>query len=203
MSAADRIIQLVVSVFLIVGVYQFYFWCQRNPFNRPREFRLPIDDQVPYRPRWVWIYSFLYYPVLVAINWSVTSARHFLYVAMSYTLLLLFQMAFFTLVPVATPLEWRTCNLRRGRSERFLAFVQSIDGRSNSFPSMHMSVATLTALHLYPAAGPLVFLFPILIGLSCLYTKQHYVLDLPAGAALGGLVYAIFHAAYQAIPLMP
>lgn len=200
MSLLDRIIQLVISVFLIVGVYQFYFWCQRNPRARAREWRLAIDDYIPYRPRWVWIYSFLYYPVIVAINWSVTSARHFLYVVMSFSVLLLFQMVFFTLVPVATPLEWRTCNLRRGRSERFLAFVQSLDGRSNSFPSMHTSVATLTALHLYAGIGPLVFLFPILIGLSCLFTKQHYVVDLPAGAALGWLAFAIFHVFYHTTP---
>src|SRR5882762_4228954 len=132
METTDRIIQLIISVFLIVGVYQFYFWCQRNHVSTPREFRLPIDDRIPYRPRWVWIYSFPYYPVIVAINWSVTSPRHFLYVAISYLLLLGFQMAFFTFLPVATPLEWRTCNLRRGSSERFLAFVQSFDARSNS-----------------------------------------------------------------------
>jgi len=192
MATTDRIIQLIVSVFLIVGVYQFYFWCQRNPLTRPREFRLPIDDWFPYRPRWVWIYSFLYYPVIVAINWSVNSPRHYLYVAISYVLLLVFQMAFFTLLPVATPAEWRTCNTRRGRSERFLAFVQSLDARSNSFPSMHTSVATLTALHLLSLIGPWALVFPALIGLSCLYTKQHYVIDVPAGAALGGIVFCIF-----------
>src|SRR5947199_10278520 len=180
MPTTDRILQLIVSGFLIVGIYQFYFWCQRNPLGKTREWRLPIDDLIPYRPRWVWIYSFLYYPVIVAINWSVTSTRHFLYVVMSYTMLLLFQMAFFTLIPVATPVEWRTCNLRRGRSERFLAFVQSLDARSNSFPSMHTSVATLTALHLLPFIGLWALLFPALIGLSCLYTKQHYVIDVPA-----------------------
>ena len=196
MPLIDRVLQLIVSVFLIVGIYQFYFWCQRNPLTAPRELRLPIDDLIPYRPRWVWIYSFLYYPVIVAINWSVTSTRHFLYVVMSYTLLLIFQMAFFTFVPVATPVEWRACNLRRGRSERFLAFVQSLDARSNSFPSMHTSVATLTACHLLACAGPWVFLFPVLIGLSCLYTKQHYVIDLPAGAALGLFVFGLFKLIY-------
>jgi len=196
MPLIDRVLQLIVSVFLIVGIYQFYFWCQRNPLTAPRELRLPVDDLIPYRPRWVWIYSFLYYPVIVAINWSVTSTRHFLYVVMSYTLLLIFQMAFFTFVPVATPVEWRACNLRRGRSERFLAFVQSLDARSNSFPSMHTSVATLTACHLLACAGPWVFLFPVLIGLSCLYTKQHYVIDLPAGAALGLFVFGLFKLIY-------
>jgi membrane-associated phospholipid phosphatase len=196
MQPIDRVVQLIISVFLIVGVYQFYFWCQRNPAAQPREFRLPLDDRIPYRPRWVWIYSFLYYPVIVAINWTVTSPRQFLYVAISYMVLLGFQMAFFVFLPVATPAEWRTCVSGRGRSERFLAFVQSFDARSNSFPSMHMSVATLTALHLYPAFGPVVILFPVLIGLSCLFTKQHYIVDLPAGAALGWFAFKLFQIIY-------
>ena len=196
MPTADRVIQLIISVFLIVGVYQFYFWCQRNHAAAPREFRLPLDDRIPYRPRWVWVYSFLYYPVIVAVNWTVTSPRHFLYVAISYMLLLGFQMAFFTLVPVATPAEWRTCNARRGRSERFLAFVQTYDGPSNSFPSMHTSVAMLTALHLYSALGCWAFLFPALIALSCLFTKQHYIVDLPAGALLGWFVFGLFRVIY-------
>jgi len=196
MQPSDRIIQLVISVFLIVGVYPFYFWCQRNPVTQPREFRLPIDDRIPYRPRWVWIYSFLYYPVIVTINWTVTSPRHFLYVAISYMLLLGFQMAFFLLLPVATPPAWRSCVTGKGRSERFLALVQSFDARSNSFPSMHTSVATLTALHLYSNLGPWVFAFPVLIALSCLFTKQHYVVDLPAGALLGWLVFKLFQIIY-------
>ncbi len=196
MAATDHIFQLVISVFLIVGVYQFYFWCQRNPINSPRELRSPLDDAIPYSPRWVWVYSFLYYPVIVAVNWAIPSPREYLHVAISYLLLLFFQMAFFVLLPVATPLEWRTCNLGRGRSERFLAFVQSLDARSNSFPSMHTSVATLTALHLLPAFGPCVLLFPVLIGLGCLLTKQHYVIDVPAGAVLGSVVFGLFKLMY-------
>lgn len=196
MPNSDRFIQLVISVFLIVGVYQFYFWCQRNHAGPVREFRLPVDDLIPYRPRWVWVYSFLYYPVIVAVNWTVTSPRHFLYVAISYMLLLGFQMLFFTFCPVVTPVEWRACNNGRGRSERFLAFVQRFDARSNSFPSMHTSVAVLTALHLYPAAGAWAFVFPVLIALSCLFTKQHYVVDLPAGALLGWFVFVLFRMIY-------
>src|SRR5256885_4283890 len=52
-------------------------------------------------------YTTLFRSVIVAINWAVTSSRHFLYVALSYVLLLGFQMLFFTLVPVATPVAWR------------------------------------------------------------------------------------------------
>lgn len=192
----DLTIQLCLSVILIVGIYQFYFWCQRNHLAKPRQLRLPIDDAIPFRPRWVWIYSCLYYPVIVYINFVTESPRQFLYVAMSYILLLAFQMAFFVMFPVATPAEWRACVTGSGHSIRFLAFVQKYDAPSNSFPSMHTSVATLTALHLMPHLGAWALAFPALIALSCLFTKQHYVLDLPAGAALGWGVFKLFTLAY-------
>jgi membrane-associated phospholipid phosphatase len=191
MTATDFMIHLALSIFLIVGVYQFYFWCQRHQWAQARELRLPIDDWIPYRPRWVWVYSFLYYPVILYINWFLKSPGQFTHVAASYLLLLLLQMAFFLFFPVVTPISWRSTNRQLSHSERFLAFVQRFDAASNSFPSMHVSVAMLTALHLYANLGPWVVAFPVLIALSCLFTKQHYVIDLPAGAALGWFA---FHA---------
>jgi membrane-associated phospholipid phosphatase len=191
MTPADYVIHVTLSVVLIIGGYQFYFWCQRNQLAVPRQLRSPVDDLIPYRPRWVWIYSFLYYPVILYTNLIVGSPQQFTHLAISYLLLLAFQMAFFLAFPVVTPESWRECNQQRSHSERFLAFVQRLDARSNSFPSMHTSVAMLTALHLYPSLGAGVLSFPILIGLSCLFTKQHYVVDVPAGAALG---WAAFHA---------
>ena len=191
MRSTDYAIHFSLSVILIVGVYQFYFWCQRHQFARPRELRLPIDDWIPYRPYWVWIYSFLYYPVILYVNWVLESPGQFTHVAASYLLLLFLQMAFFVLFPVVTPSSWRLPHKRCTLSERFLAFVQRFDAASNSFPSMHVSVAMLTALHLYSGLGAWVFAFPSLIALSCLFTKQHYVVDLPAGAALGWIT---FHA---------
>jgi membrane-associated phospholipid phosphatase len=195
MSLADYVIQLTLSVFLIIGAYQFYFWCQRNPLTEPRELRLPLDDLIPYRPTWVWIYSFLYYPVILYANFMVRSPREFTHLAMSYLLLLALQMAFFLAFPVVTPEEWRPGRKPRSRSERFLSFVQRFDARSNSFPSMHTSVATLTALHLHSNLGPWAWGFPLLIGLSCLFTKQHYLLDVPAGAVLGLVAYRVYSAA--------
>jgi membrane-associated phospholipid phosphatase len=104
-------------------------------------------------------------------------------------------MAFFLLFPVVTPEDWRERNRGRSASERFLGLVQRFDARSNSFPSMHTSVAMLTALHLYPGLGAWAIVFPLLIGLSCLFTKQHYVVDVPAGAALGVLAFQLFRLA--------
>ncbi len=191
MKITDYAVNLILSVFLIVGVYQFYFWCQRNSVASPRELKLRVDEWIPYWPSWVWIYSCIYYPLILYLNFVLESSRQFTHVAVSYMLLLALQMAFFVLFPVATPEHWRAINRRRTLSERFLAFVQRFDARSNSFPSMHTSVAMLTALHLVPHLGALAFAFPVLIALSCMFTKQHYVIDLPAGALLGWLT---FHA---------
>jgi len=192
MKITDYAINLVLSVFLIVGVYQFYFWCQRNHLTAPRELRLRLDDWIPYWPSWVWIYSCIYYPLILYLNFVMESPRHFTHVAVSYMLLLGLQMAFFVLFPVTTPEHWRSFNRQRTLSERFLALVQRFDARSNSFPSMHVSVAMLTSLHLLPYLGALSFAFPLLIALSCLFTKQHYVLDLPAGAALGWFAHGLY-----------
>src|SRR5207302_1120204 len=145
MPANEYVIHLVLSVILIIGAYQFYFWCQRNGRVAPRELKLPLDERLPYWPSWVWIYSFLYYPLILYVNLVTRSPREFTHVATSYFVLLSVQMAFFLAFPVATPEHWRRYNQRRTLAERFRALVQKFDARSNSFPSMHVSVATLTA----------------------------------------------------------
>ncbi|WP_024302651.1 phosphatase PAP2 family protein [Pseudogulbenkiania sp. MAI-1] len=192
MNLSTLTIHLILSGVLIVGAYQFYFWCQRNPLFEPRQLASPLDERIPYLPQWVWIYSLLYYPAILYVNVVLQSAEQFTRVAFSYLALLALQMTFFVLLPVRTPPHWRMANAAGSWSERFLALVQRYDAESNSFPSMHTSVAMLTALHLVPELGLTAFAFPALIGLSCLFTKQHYLVDIPAGAALGWFSYALY-----------
>ncbi|QBH96674.1 phosphatase PAP2 family protein [Limnobaculum zhutongyuii] len=192
MSPIDYVINLILSGILIVGVYQFYFFTQRHTITKVREFSSAIDEKIPFWPSWSWIYSFLYYPAILYINWIVEDSRHFIMIVFSYIVLLVMQMTFFMLFPVSTPSHWRSMNTGKSWSEKFLLFVQKFDDSSNCFPSMHVSVATLTALLAYSTLGPWVFLFPILIALSCMFTKQHYIIDLPAGAVLGWAAYEVY-----------
>ena len=192
MRIADYVIDVVLSGVLIVGAYQFYFWCQRNAPFEARELGSAVVDLIPYAPDWVWVYSFLYYPAILYVNLVVQSPRHFTQVASSYMLLLALQLPVFLLFPVRTPEKWRVTPGRHSVSERYLAFVQRFDASSNSFPSMHTSVAMLTAMHLYERHGMASFAFPVLIGLSCLFTKQHYLVDIPAGAALGWVAFTLY-----------
>jgi len=199
MSVLDYLVNSLMTVVLIVGSYQFYFFLQRRHARKPIEFYSPIDELIPFRPGWVWVYTALYYPVILLGVLTIGSFAQFNYTAFSFLMLLAMQLLAFFIFPVRTPAAWREYKLEESLSTRFLGLIQRYDAPSNSFPSMHVSVATLTALHLYNNLKPfvgqgavLVFLFPVLIAISSLYTKQHYLADVLAGAILGYVNYKLF-----------
>ncbi len=195
----DYLVYILMCVFLIVGVYQFYFWTQDHAKRKPRSLETSWDKKFTLKPKWTWIYSGLYYPVIILIIFSVDGMREFNYTTMSFFVLLFMQMAFFYFYPVATPNSWRE-NIQGDRySTALLKLVHRFDKQTNCFPSMHVSVATLTALHLMsnnPAMGLWPLSFPVLIALSALYTKQHYVMDLLPGALLGWMAFQTYGVMY-------
>lgn len=206
MDVYDYLVNLMLAVVIIIGGYQFYFFPQKNKFIKAIELRSKIDNNIPFRPRWVWVYSGLYYPIILALVFAVSSFKQFNYIVFSFVFLLICQLIIFFFFPIQTPKSWRDFKERDSISIKFLNLVHSFDDRSNCFPSMHVSVATLTAFHLmniyivdYPNGVLLFFLFPLLISLSTLYTKQHYFIDIPAGILLGYFVYLLFM--YINIPL--
>ena len=199
MSLLDHFAHLLMAVILIVGGYQFYFLVQRRHLGEPIEFPSKIDDRIPFRPSWVWIYSGLYYPIILLLVFTIDSFAQFTYTVFSFITLLVMQLIAFFFFPVKIPDRWRNYDREESISARFLGFVHSYDGLPNSIPSMHVSVSTLTALHLcenlFPHVGQfaqLAFLFPLLIATSALFTKQHYVVDLAPGALLGYINYLIY-----------
>jgi membrane-associated phospholipid phosphatase len=78
-------------------------------------------------------------------------------------------------------------------SEAFLGWVQKIDPPGNVFPSLHVAFAALLTLvllaHRRPV-GVLLLVMTILLSLSTLFTKQHFIADVLAGGLLGAAVAA-------------
>lgn len=203
----DRILETALTIVLIIGGYQFYFWAQRQTFYAPRYLTTRFDSWITFDPRWVWVYSGLYYPMIVLAALSVQSWPEFSYRVGNFLVLLAVQLFFFLRFPVAIPNEWRTNytvefkKKKYPRSGRFLDLVWSYDKLRNSMPSMHVSVATTVDLTIgqhWPVAGYLSGLFPLLIAVSALKTKQHYVVDVVPGALLGGLVFYAYNALVMA-----
>jgi membrane-associated phospholipid phosphatase len=65
----------------------------------------------------------------------------------------------------------------------------------NCFPSLHVAhsfVSALTCHRLHRGVGAATLAAAALVGLSTLYTKQHYLLDVVAGVALAFAAHALF-----------
>lgn len=199
MTFLDYIIILIMAIVLIIGGYQFYFWTQKHVFFRKRQLLTFIDSWFSRKPAWVWVYSGIYYPIIIFSVFTIESMRHFNYVFFSYFILLAAHMSVFVFFPVEIPEHWRKNINGKTLSERFLRLIHKIDSPSNCFPSMHVSVAMLTSFHLMrnaPQLGVWAMIFPLLISLSVLYTKQHYFVDIPSGLIFGWGAFKIFELVY-------
>jgi hypothetical protein len=186
----DYLVFTSVLAFVIVGCYQLFFWTEHNNGRfRTRTFHLPVDDRIPFVPGFVWVYSFSYYAVIGLVVATLPSLEKGLECIFGALVLLTIQCALFFFFPCSVPRSWRDY-YSRSSSTRFLRFVQRLDRGANCMPSMHMSVAMYVSLLLFPSLSYYAFLFVLLIGVSCLLVKQHVMLDLPPGIALGWLVHA-------------
>jgi membrane-associated phospholipid phosphatase len=87
-----------------------------------------------------------------------------------------------------------------GFSAWLLEQIYASDLRLNCLPSLHVAQCTLAALacrRVHLGLGLVLLLWASLVALSTLYTKQHYVLDVIAGAVLGYLSYHVFIRGYR------
>ena len=194
LNGFDRFFMLVLIATVIVGYYQVYFLPQKHRLLKARSFETKLDSLIKYNPRWVWMYSGLYYPAILIIGFCVPSWVQLVYVIMSAGALLLLHCTIFFLMPVQVPIHWRKPN-NPGLSQKALNFVQGIDDRCNSFPSMHVGVAMLIDLYIHkfvPEVYPLGMLVPIIIAISALKTKQHFVVDILPGVITGYSVFKLW-----------
>jgi membrane-associated phospholipid phosphatase len=196
MTDFGRFIEMLMTVVLIVGGYQFYFWAQRRTTPPARYFETRFDAMIDFDPRWVWIYSGLYYPMILLAALSLPTWAAYSYAVGCFLSLLIVQVLFFITFPVAIPAHWRAVPRdKHPLSMKMLDMVWSFDKLRNSLPSMHVSVAMMVDLTIWqnwPLAGYVGGLFPLLIAISALKTKQHYVVDVIPGAILGASIFFVW-----------
>lgn len=162
--------------------------------NRGREVFMPeltLDRAIPLQPGWmiaygsIWIFAFL--PVFVVRQPALT--RRAMLAALT---VIAIAYVGFLLYPTVLP---RSEMVGEGFFARSLEVNYSLDPPYNCFPSLHVAwafVAALTCYRVHRGVGFVALSWAAIIGISTLFTKQHYVIDVIGGIAIAFAAYLLF-----------
>ena len=152
-----------------------------------------LDHAMPLWPAWIAIYASLYMCAFI-LPLVVVRGRELLRQSLkAYLFVMLVSYVGFWFYPTVAPLTEKTTV--NGFAEWSLQLFYDIDQPYGCFPSLHVAYAFVGALACYRmhrAVGTAASLWAVLIGLSTVYTKQHFVVDAIAGGILGMTAYWLF-----------
>jgi membrane-associated phospholipid phosphatase len=162
-----------------------------------------LDRAISLQPAWVIVYGSLYVFVVFMPLLVVRQIELFRRAMKGYLLVMILAYAGFLLYPVVAPRPDQV--LGDGFSAWSLRLIYSADPPYGCFPSLHVAysfVSALTCYRVHRGVGAVASLWAALIGISTLYTKQHYVVDVIVGALAAYLAYWLFLRSYprEAIP---
>lgn len=153
-----------------------------------------FDRALPYVPAAWPLYQSVYLLVLVPTRLFSRPAEMRAGAVANLTCMAI-SYAFFLLYPVHHPVPGASAAAADGVAQAGGNFAVWFDDRGmNCFPSLHMALATIASLCCMRAdrrLGAAACALTALIAVSSLLLKRHYLIDLPAGMALGGVCYTI------------
>jgi len=151
-----------------------------------------LDELVPLVPAWVLVYGSMYVFVLLPLL-VIRDRELFRRALQSYVLVLLVAYAGFIAYPTITPRPATVAG--EGFAAWALRLTYSLDTPYNCFPCLHVAhsfVSALSAYRVHRRVGLVAALWAALIGVSTLFTKQHYVVDVIGGTAMAAAAYGLF-----------
>jgi membrane-associated phospholipid phosphatase len=162
---------------------------------------LPLDLVIPLVPGWALVYGPLYLFLILLPVLVIRQQEHVRRTVYAYLLVWLTAYVCFYLYPTIAP---RPAEIEgKGFAVWGLRFLYGADPSYNCFPSLHVAhsfVSALTCYRLQRRLGTAMVACAMLVAVSTLFTKQHYVADVLAGALLAVLAYALFLARYPQQP---
>jgi len=183
---------LVASTF--VSLAPLYFVIADLTRGRPTHApEIGIDRILPVQPAWMLVYASLYVFIWILPMLVVRQQEVFRRGLLGYLMAMLVAYAGFLLYPTAAP---RPADVPGdGFAAWSLRLAYSLDPPYNCFPSLHVAwafVSALTCYRVHRGVGIAAGCWAALIGVSTLYTKQHYVADVIAGTLMGYVAYVLF-----------
>jgi len=154
-------------------------------------FDIWLDHHIPLWPIWIVPYLLTLVWWGVALVWAYLKMKDSLYVAFAIGWLsaCLIGYTFFVVCPnymvrpEVTGTTW---------ADWLVQFIYSSDRTYNAFPSQHLWNTVLIALfwsQWQPRWRQLIWVFTVIVALSTVFTRQHWILDVIGGISLGVVGY--------------
>jgi membrane-associated phospholipid phosphatase len=158
---------------------------------------------MPVQPAWALVYGALYLFLILLPVFVVRQEEQIRRTVMAYLSVWITAYVCFLLYPTIAPRPDEVVG--EGFAVWGLRTLYDSDPPYNCFPSLHVAhsfVSALTCWRVHRGLGIAATLCAALVGLSTLYTKQHYVLDVIAGILMACVAYVVFLRSYprEAVP---
>ncbi len=187
-----------LALWFLAGVVMLsgYAITKLEPWAEPTLLPLAAADlAIPFLPWTVWLYGSLTITSLVCwlqVPDQLTGRRLFFGLALAAAIC----WWFFAFLPTTYPRDLYPLPHLGTASLRELADLRGADSPSNCFPSQHVALAWAMALTWRdflerPWARPLPVLYAAVVTVCTLTTKQHYLVDVIGGFAVGAFAWGV------------
>jgi membrane-associated phospholipid phosphatase len=149
-------------------------------------FDIWLDHYVPLWPIWAVPYSLALVWWVIAVLWAYWKMEDTLYTAfvIAWVTTCLIGYGVFILYPNYMV---RPQVVGAGLTDWFIHFIYAVDRTYNAFPSMHVWLTVLITLfwgRWKPGWSRALWAFTLIVGLSTLFTGQHWIMDVIGGTLL-------------------
>jgi membrane-associated phospholipid phosphatase len=193
-----RVTLPMVALVSLVPLYVFI--AQENRGQPAHVPAIALDDLIPLQPVWSLVYGALYLFLIVLPVFVICQEELIRRTVRAYLAVWLTAYAVFLLYPTVAPRPDYELVPGGGFGAWGLQILYDADPPFNCFPSLHVAhsfVGALAVYRMHRGLGLFAVVCAAIVGLSTLFAKQHYVLDVVAGAAPAHVAYAIFLRGYS------
>jgi membrane-associated phospholipid phosphatase len=185
---------VTLSMVVLVALVPFYIFIPALMPGRTLHVpELALDRFIPLQPTWALAYGSLYLFLILLPVLVVRQEEQIRRTVLAYLMVWIAAYVCFVVYPTRASRPAQV--IGEGFAVWGLRFLYSADPPYNCFPSLHVAhsfVSALACYRVHRGVGIATALCASLIGVSTLYTKQHYILDVIAGIFLACVAYAVF-----------
>jgi membrane-associated phospholipid phosphatase len=188
-----------VSMVVLVSLVPCYiFIADLIPKRAMHVPALAVDRLVPLQPAWTLVYAPLYLFAIMLPVFVVRQPEQIRRTVRAYLFVWITAFVFFLAYPTMASRPLKV--IGEGFAVWSLRFLYSLDPPYNCFPSLHVAhsfVSALTCYRVHRGVGIAAGIAASLIGISTLFTRQHYIADVASGTVLAFVAYMVFLHGYR------